>query len=58
MKIKLLKDVPVEAKHGLTKGKIFDVIREDEGRNARIWIMGKAGEECAVFKHEVKTIEE
>ena len=43
MKIQLINDVPVDSKYGMTKGRVFEVIKEsprtkeaDEG----VWVLG------------------
>ncbi len=64
MKIRLLVDIPIEAKHGATKGRVFDVIRRDRLPKAfklkrhRFWFMGDVGRECAAFGKEVEILEE
>lgn len=54
MKIKLIENLPVENKHGMTKGRVFDVIRTERGGS---WVMGDAGEEVKVWMHECEVIE-
>ena len=49
MKIKIITDVPVDAKHGITKGRIFETLPKD-GRGQ--WVMGDAGEKVKIHRHE------
>jgi len=65
MKIRLRHDVPVAKKHGLTEGRVLDVIeddgmpRVDVGRDiAGVWIMGDAGEPVKVLGHEYEIVDE
>jgi hypothetical protein len=61
MKIKLLVDLPLEAKHGATKGKIFKLIRSNglvRHSLVKFWFLGDAGEECAAFGNELEEIYE
>lgn len=53
MKIRLKIDLPIHPVHGCTKGRVFEVIAEDEpGRGRRVYFIGDAGEECAALPHE------
>lgn len=58
MKIKLIEDIPVEKKHGMTKGRILEVqmafstqnafrVRGDDGQDVKIW-----AHECEVMKND------
>ena len=60
MKVKLLQGLPIDHIHGATKGRVFDVRRQEgEGRWRKVFFMGDAGEECAAFPlHECELIEE
>ena len=50
--IKLLVDLPIGKNHGAVKGAVFEVTRRGEGRNRLIYFIGKAGQECAAYRHE------
>jgi len=53
MKIKLTEDLPIDEKHGCTKGRIFEATHiEQKGRDKRVYFVGDAGEECAAFSSE------
>lgn len=66
MKIKLLVAPPLARIHGLHRDRILDVIRQDRinsdmrrnSNNRRTWVMGDAGEECALLDHEWEPVEE
>ena len=60
MKAKLLIDVPVDPKHGMKKGRILDVIRQ-EGRRRGLypaWVMGADGVEVRIHGHEYEVVPE
>ena len=46
MTIRLLCDLPINARHGATKGRVFEVIRRDGGL---AFVAGDAGVEFGVF---------
>ncbi|KKK96317.1 hypothetical protein LCGC14_2663970 [marine sediment metagenome] len=59
MKIQLINDVPVDSKYGMTKGRVFEVIKEgprtkeaDEG----VWVLGDEGTEVKIFTFEYDVI--
>ncbi len=56
--IRLLMDLPVEKKHGMTKGRVLRAIyRPQVGRGGvRFTVKGDAGEEVGVLKHEAEVI--
>lgn len=57
MKIKLTCDLPVDAKHGCKKGRVFDVARRNKGRGRPRWfVTGDTGEEVGVLSHEAEEI--
>lgn len=59
MKIKLLQDIPVESEHGMTEGRIFEVIERGKGRNRpRYWVMGDVGEKVGILSSECEVIDE
>ena len=61
LKIKLLRDLPIEPHHGAKAGRIFDLLRSTgpmRRSEAKFWFMGDAGEECAAFGFECEEIEE
>jgi hypothetical protein len=55
MKIKLKVDVLVEPKHGLTAGRVFDVVKEEGNK---YYVIGDIGEQCAVLSREFDVIPE
>ncbi len=53
-----LADVPVERKHGLPKGRIFEVIDQEKAeRGQKYWVKGDAGENCVLFRREFEIID-
>ena len=58
MKIKLTTDLPIDKKHGASKGVVFNVIEVDYARGPKYWFYGITGEKCAAFKHEVEVIDD
>ena len=60
-KIQIIKEVPVDGCHGITVGRIFNVIRKDESDEPfhyrrGLWIRGDAGEDILVYDHEYENI--
>jgi len=55
MKLRLLVDIPVDAKHGLTRGKIVEQVEDERGGT---WVIGDSGEKCKVFLCEVEEVKE
>ena len=56
MKIKLVVDLPLDPKHGATAGREFEITREDDMQGGKVFFLGDAGEMCAAFAREYKTI--
>jgi len=59
MKVQLINDIPIEIKHGMTKGKIFEVDKEfpaTELSAGGLWLLGDAGEEVKIFTYEYDII--
>ncbi len=58
MKIRLLMNIPVALEHGMDKGREFEVVRLGEkGRNVpKWWVLGDAGEEIGIGKHEAEEV--
>jgi hypothetical protein len=56
MKVKLLTDIPVEDKHAMIKGKIYNVIKQEKGRGRPVWVMGDAGEKIKIFSYEYEIV--
>jgi len=54
-KIKLTMSIPVYKGHGATKGRIFDVIRFDEGG---VFFMGDMKEEVKAWNHEFEVVDQ
>ena len=55
MKLRLLVDIPVDAKHGLTRGKIVEQV-EDERDGT--WVVGESGERCKLWPKEFEEVKE
>lgn len=58
-RVKLLEDVPVEAKHGLTKGREFEVLPSSKtpGNDfSNVWVMGDAGEPVKLHDREFRAL--
>jgi hypothetical protein len=59
MKIKLIKDVPVEEKHGMTKGRVLDVIKDYPWPwSEYVYVMGDIGIRVRLFAHEYEKVED
>jgi hypothetical protein len=59
MKIRLMCRLPVEERHGMTEGRVLDVVREEGlGRNGYYWVIGDAGERLKVFRREASIVKE
>ena len=59
MKVKLLRDVPVEEKHGMAEGRVFEVSRMAERtERARVFVVGDAGEEVGLLWAEFEAVQE
>jgi len=59
MKIRLTRDVPVEPKHGMTKGRVLEVVRSTHPNGkGRPWVRGDAGEEVLIQPHEYEEVDE
>ncbi len=54
MKIKLKVDLPLEKRHGATKGRVFEVLMNRD----RYTFVGDSGEQCFAFSSEVEVINE
>ena len=55
MIIQLTNDIPVDPKHGMTKGKVFEVIRKSprtEEADEGIWVLSDIGTEVKIFERE------
>jgi hypothetical protein len=57
MKIQLTEDLPVHEKHGMTKGRVFEVLRIDRENKNDVWVRGDADEDVKVFWHEYQKTE-
>ena len=55
MKIRLKQDVPVEKKHGLTEGRVFDVLGTE---HEIVSVMGDVGEPVWVRVHEYEEVQD
>ncbi len=55
MKIKLLVDLPIDHKHGATKGRVFELLKTDGPQRRpqdKFWFIGDAREWCAALGYE------
>lgn len=59
-KIRLTRRVSVDPRHGMEKGKVFEVVRKVKASRGypKIFVIGEAGEEVGIKKHEFEWIEE
>ena len=60
-KIRLVIDVPVGKQHGMTKGRVLEVLeRESESepslRNRGAWVIGDTGQEVLIQAHEFEAV--
>ncbi len=53
MKIEIIVEVPIDPKHGITKGRVFETVPKD-GRGQ--WVIGDLGEKVKVHPHEYKQL--
>ena len=58
MKIKLLTDIRVGKEHGMTKGRVFDVVDEKKGRGGGFWVVGDCNELVLVHRRECSAADE
>lgn len=60
MKIKLLHDILVDPKHGMTEGRVLDAYQKDSddgGRGMRcVWVTGDDGTEVKIHGHEYERL--
>jgi hypothetical protein len=59
MRLLLKMDLPIEAKHGAKKGRVFKLTRIEQGRRreeTKLWFVGSDGQECAAFPHECEKL--
>jgi len=54
MRLRLIKDIPYEARHGTTIGREFEVLRRTSLRSVFI---GDAGEECWAMVSEIMIVD-
>ncbi len=62
VQIKLIKTPPVSKAHGCTEGRVFDVLRFEDGAHNKfshnpVWIIGDQNEEVKIFSHEYEIVE-
>ena len=56
--IRLIRDCPVDVRHGLKKGRVFDVVKHPAGGSpAGTWVMGDMGKRVMLWSHEYEKIE-
>ncbi|WP_156503647.1 hypothetical protein [Pseudoalteromonas gelatinilytica] len=58
LKIKLIVDLPIDAKHGAIKGAEFEVTSVSVRRQKLHYFIGKTGEECGAFPREFEIIQD
>lgn len=57
MKVRLVQNIPVAKKHGMTVGRILEVVHEVPRRRwvrgaPKVFVMGGAGERVGLHRHE------
>ena len=57
MKVRLLRDIPVDKKFGLTKGKVVDVTYKVKPSGVEGFWVDCEGEDVKIFAQERETIE-
>jgi len=58
-RIRLLVDLPVEAKHGMTKGRVLDARPSDTYNFGVVWwVTGDTGEQVGVLGREAEMVDE
>jgi hypothetical protein len=61
MKIKLIKNLPIEPKHLCLAGKEYEVLSQKDpqsrGQPKGYWIQGAADEKCLAFETECEVVE-
>ncbi len=58
MKIRLTRNIPVEPKHGMTKGRVLEVVKRTHGTRGRPWVRSDVGEEVLIEAHEYEEVDE
>lgn len=61
MKIKIISEPPVDASHGVVRGRVFEVLAKKPAlgkQSAGYWIMGDTGRQVLVLWNECKEHEE
>jgi len=61
MKIKIVKDVPVNREHGIEKGKIYHTVRPPKGyedSTRGVWVTGKTGAPVRLWSYEFEPVED
>ncbi len=58
MKVKLLKDLPIDTRYGATEGRVFDCIDLETEGTWKAWFIDDTGEDCAAYRHECEIINE
>jgi hypothetical protein len=62
MKVRIIRPIPVEQRHGIAVGGVYEVVAELEGTprlySASLFIMGAAGEEVGLLSDEYERIDE
>ncbi len=57
MKIKILSDPPVDGSHGVTRGRVFEVLAKKPAlgkQSAGYWVMGDMGRQVLVLWNECR----
>ena len=55
-KIKLLQRIPVDPRHGLTAGRVLEVLRS--ASSTTVWVMGDDGTEVRLHRREYEFVED
>ncbi len=64
MRIRLTVDVPVESIHGMTKGRVLDVLENEDGKPryqsfkfGGAWVLTDQGAKLKLWPHEFEVVE-
>lgn len=57
MKIRLIRDVPIDPKHETFQGRIFEVT-EQRASHGEVWVKGATGEAVLIRRSEYEVIKE
>ena len=57
MKIRLRFALPVGGEHGMTKGRVLEVLEKNYA-DSSVWVLGNVGEKVKVLKYEFDILDE